>query len=396
MTQTYSTDIVIFGGGIAGLWLLNRFRNAGYQAMLLEKDALGAGQTIASQGIIHGGLKYALSGSISGATNAITSMPGRWRSCLNAEADVDLSGCKILSDHYYMWSDSGLRSKLKTFLGSKSLQGRVASVSPDEYPEFFKNARKSGKLYRLPDFVVDTPSLLETLRRPQERFILKIDPSKISFPTNSSAAHSQVQIDEDRFIDTRKIIFCAGEGNQELIDLAGLTTPRTQTRPLHMTFLKRSDLPPVFVHCIGDSFSLTPKLTLTSHRDSDGNSVWYLGGEIAESGVTRTEEQQVAAAKTLLTELFPWVDTSEAEWGSFIINRAEPQISDSFRPDDAFFIEERNVLVAWPTKLTLCPSLADMLVEHLQKHSFHPSAMSDSIEPDNSFSSPKLAPARWD
>ena len=64
MTPSYSTDIVIFGGGIAGLWLLDRLRIQGYQVILLESSSLGGGQTYASQGIIHGGLKYALGGSI--------------------------------------------------------------------------------------------------------------------------------------------------------------------------------------------------------------------------------------------------------------------------------------------------------------------------------------------
>ena len=33
-------DVVIFGGGIAGLWALSRLRQAGYQAVLLELDSL--------------------------------------------------------------------------------------------------------------------------------------------------------------------------------------------------------------------------------------------------------------------------------------------------------------------------------------------------------------------
>src|SRR5690606_11380471 len=37
-------DLVIFGGGVAGLWLLNRAREAGYSALLFEREALGAGQ----------------------------------------------------------------------------------------------------------------------------------------------------------------------------------------------------------------------------------------------------------------------------------------------------------------------------------------------------------------
>ena len=57
-------DIVILGGGIAGLWLLNRLRTAGYSTVLFERGALGQGQSIASQGMIHGGMKYALGGAL--------------------------------------------------------------------------------------------------------------------------------------------------------------------------------------------------------------------------------------------------------------------------------------------------------------------------------------------
>ena len=41
-------DILIFGGGIAGLWLINRLNAAGYQCLLLETDTLGGDQTLAS------------------------------------------------------------------------------------------------------------------------------------------------------------------------------------------------------------------------------------------------------------------------------------------------------------------------------------------------------------
>ena len=56
MTNGMELDVVIFGGGAAGLWLLDVLREAGFGVLLLEADRLGTGQTIASQGIIHGGL----------------------------------------------------------------------------------------------------------------------------------------------------------------------------------------------------------------------------------------------------------------------------------------------------------------------------------------------------
>ncbi|HEY3967359.1 MAG TPA: FAD-dependent oxidoreductase, partial [Planctomycetaceae bacterium] len=51
-------DVLIFGGGAAGLWLLDQLARRGDCVLLLEAGRLGLGQTVGSQGIIHGGLKY--------------------------------------------------------------------------------------------------------------------------------------------------------------------------------------------------------------------------------------------------------------------------------------------------------------------------------------------------
>ena len=212
MTSSYSTDIVIFGGGIAGLWLLNRLRDQGYHAILLETDKLGCGQTLASQGIIHGGLKYALNGALSGAATIISDMPARWRSALAGEAEIDLRGCRVLSEHYYMWSDSGFRSKLKTFLGSKSLSGRITAVEKQEYPDFFKAATVEGTLYRLPDFVVDTNSLLEVLTKKQRDWIFRISPGSYTFERNESGLVNAVSFgdtDTQFSLQAQKFIFSA-------------------------------------------------------------------------------------------------------------------------------------------------------------------------------------------
>ena len=42
-------DILISGAGIAGLWLFNHLKSAGYDVLLLERDSVGCGQTVASQ-----------------------------------------------------------------------------------------------------------------------------------------------------------------------------------------------------------------------------------------------------------------------------------------------------------------------------------------------------------
>jgi hypothetical protein len=380
-TRVLSAQTVIIGGGIAGLWLLNRLSSRGHDVVLLEKNALGSHQTLASQGIIHGGLKYALNGVLSPASSAIADMPARWRACLAGSGEIDLRGTRVLSEHYYMWSAGSIRSRLKTFLGSKALRGRINALEPARYPPFFAEGLTSaakgsgGTLYQLSDFVLDTPSLLQTLAQPwQERIVRGVE---IRIATdlhkNNNAACVHVQSPDERIeISAAHIILCAGEGNEAL--LADWQTPDTiekplmQRRPLHMVSVRVKHAAPAYLHCIGDSIGMTPRLTITSHPCRDEHSgewIWYLGGELAESGVQRDAASQQAYARGELTTLFPWVDFSSATWHSFLINRAEPRINDLQRPDNAFVSTCANVMVCWPTKLSLCPNLGDRVCELL-------------------------------
>ena len=368
MPSTYSTDIVIFGGGIAGLWLLNRLGQEGYDCLLLENKALGSGQSLASQGIIHGGLKYALSGSLTAAAQAIAAMPARWRDCYAGTGEIDLSDCPILSEHYYMWSDGGVRSKLKTFLGSKSLRGRVAAVNRDDYPAAMAAATTAGSLYRLPDFVIDTAALLQRLASnyPGRVFnygsLDSVNVGDGEQPVKLVLSHN----DNVMEVEARTLVLCAGAGNTALLQQFGIQSVRTQLRPLNMVYLRQEGLPQIYLHCIGSDFSLTPELTVTSHRDARGRTVWYLGGELAEAGVGRGDDEQILAAKQLLQRFLPWVDVSDGDWQCLAINRAEADVGNDYRPDDAYIAVEGRVVAAWPTKLTLAPSLADKLVEHIK------------------------------
>jgi glycerol-3-phosphate dehydrogenase len=400
MTLRYSTDIVIFGGGIAGLWLLNRLQNEGYRPVLLETGKLGGGQTFASQGIVHGGLKYALSGSLTGAANVIASMPERWRQCLSGNGDVDLTGVSILSDHYFMWSDGSLRSKLKSFLGSKSLVGRVQTLEQQHYPEFFKNSAIEGTLYELPDFVIDSTSLVKKLRDNFSSSIFSLSEESYRFTQNAEKSTYSLQLtgnDQEIELEAERFIFAAGEGNRKLIADTNMQSVTTQLRPLHMVYLRSPQLPNVFVHCVGDNFSLTPKLTITSHMDQQGQTIWYLGGELAEEGVSRNQSDQIKAAEQLLHELFPELDISSAEWNSFLVNRAEPDTNSNYRPDDAFLASETNLLAAWPTKFTLTPSLADKVVNTLRDDSVTAETNNDAKDAlVELLAEAELAQAYWD
>ena len=365
-----STQIVVVGGGIAGLWILNRLCQAGYDAVLLEKKALGGGQTLASQGIIHGGLKYALNGALSPASSAIAEMPQRWRACLAGTGEIDLRGTQLLSPDYFMWSGSTLRSRFKTFLGSKALRGRIDAVAPADFPDFFKttrNHRLTGTLYKLSDFVVDTPSLLESLVRPWRNRILhcpdlRLVADGIELGTQAGSAHLQAD----------KIILAAGAGNEALMheweQVTHSKLPAMQRRPLHMVTVNTDYPLPPYVHCIGEDFGMTPRLTLTAHPrqiSAQTKWTWYLGGELAESGVNLSPSAQQQRARQELQQRFPWVDLQQAEFESFMIDRAEPATADRQRPDSAYVSESGRLMVCWPTKLTLSPDLGDTVMTRI-------------------------------
>lgn len=364
-------DIVILGGGIAGLWLLNRLRNAGYAAVLLERGALGQGQSIASQGMIHGGMKYALGGALTGASESIAGMPAHWQRCLRGEGDVDLRGTRLLSDAYYMWPRSSLRSRLNAFFGSKAVRGKVDAVAPERYPDFFKG-HIDGSLYRLQDIVLDVPSLLATLAERQRACIHRIDWTNTRLEHDASGNVNAILLETGMRLQARLFIFTGGEGNDELLGTLRPPQVAMQRRPLQMVVVKHAHPHPVYVHCVSDQLNATPELTLTTHRCRDGAKAWYLGGELAEAGAHIGPDEQIARAKAKVAELFPWCDLRNAQWRSFYIDRAEAAQPGGKRPDQATVLHGGNALYCWPTKLTLAPNLATRVLDMLRELAIAP------------------------
>lgn len=346
-------DIAIIGGGVAGLWLLGRLRKAGYHAILLEADRLGAGQTRYAQGIIHGGTKYALTGKLTGSSEAIVEMPARWRASLDGNGELDLSAVKLMSDHQFMWSTTSLSSRLAGFFASKLMRSRTHALEGEARPELFRDPMFKGQVYRLDEPVLDTASLIEALAAPYRDFIFSADGLTLN-PANPT----RIELSDARLVDAQRLVLSAGAGNESLLQQLGRERPVMQRRPLQMVMLRGKALPAgVYAHCLGAN--ALPRITITSHLDAEGKTVWYIGGQPAEEGVGRSRDEQISAARDELVKLFPWIDFNDCEWGTLNIDRAEPKMADGSRPDDVFVDECDGVITAWPTKLALAPRLAD-------------------------------------
>ena len=387
MASVISTDVLIVGAGVAGLWLNARLRRQGFSTVLVENHSLGGAQTLKSQGIIHGGAKYALHGALTGASEAIADMPRRWREALAGEGELDLSGVRLLSDAHYLWSPGTLAGNLTSFFASKAVRGRGDQVKGDQLPPALQDPRFKGKVYRLAELVVDVPSLVERLAELAGDSLLAGQKVEPLFENERLIGLRVDGLD----ILAQRIVLSAGQGNAELLTSLEINVPAQQLRPLHMVMVKGPSLKPLYAHCLGGGPK--PRITVTTHPAANGEWVWYVGGDIAEAeGVARTPDEQIAAAKKELASLLPWVDLSQAQWATLRVDRAEPAQSGLVRPDNAFVSDTGRLLVGWPTKLALAPDFSDRVINALEQ---------DGIKPGNvpalpDFPRPPLGKTAWE
>lgn len=373
MTEVATADVVIFGGGIAGLWLLNRLRREGYSVILFESGALGGGQTHKAQGIIHGGMKYALQGKLTEEVYALCEAPSFWKNCLKGQGDVDLSAVSLLSPQHYLWSLNKFMAKLTGFMASNALNSKVITLSQTAYPSIFKNPAFKGEVFALDEIVIDVLSLIRELVKLNQDAVYKIDPLSpgcLTFKDERCVKATITTAGSAIEVAAQQFIFAAGAGNEFIIKHFNQQDIAMQRRPLHMVLAKLPFDYPLYAHCLG--FGPRPRITITTHYTADGSPIWYMGGELSENGIERDSSQQIQAARKELRELFPWLDFSLASFRSFIIDRAEPKQKSGLKPDGAYYRAIQNTIIAWPTKLALAPQLAEDIVKHLHRESVIP------------------------
>ena len=346
--RTVTADVAIAGAGVAGLWLANLLLGRGFDVAVCERGDIGGTQTLASQGLIHGGVKYALGGTATLAFEAVSDMPRRWRACLDGAGEIDLRGVDVVSDRYYLWSRDAPGARLAGFLAGRLLRGRVERLARADFPGTF--AGQAGAMYRLDDFVIDIKGLVRRLAAPLEGRILPlaVEPSALVMRRGKLVAieHTDIRVAAERFI------FAAGAGNEKLADAVGAGT-RMRRLPLKQVLVRTGNPEPIFTHCIA-GLRAEPALTVTTLPGCH-----YVGGALASHGASRSDDDQIDAAKRELAHALPWIDWSNRTFEVLSIDRAEPE---GRRLGGAFVEAHENILIAWPGKLTLAPDLGDRVL----------------------------------
>lgn len=395
-----AVDLIIFGGGIAGLWTLSEATRLGYRSVLLEAFELGSGQTIASQGIIHGGLKYTLQGMMTGSARGIREMPLIWRKSLEGKQTPDLTQTEIRSPHCYLWRTDSLSSRLGMFGAKMGLRVAPRNLTNNETPSILKGC--PGSIGLMEEQVISPFSLISNLARENADCIFKYDPETLKFESDTSgnicAARLQTSPDTKLTINTQAVLLTAGKGNEPLHtqarpDRKTPAAPFMQRRPLHMV-LVRGDLPPFNGHCVDGSKT---RVTITSDTDSQGRTVWQLGGQIAEQGVGKPRHELVAHAARELTAVMPGINLTGLEWNTYQVDRAEGATKSGLRPETPQLVTEGNLITAWPTKLALAPRLAEDVFACLSKQGVTPASADASwLTEMQQLPRPKVAQPPWE
>ncbi len=399
-----SYDIAIIGGGIAGLWTQAHLRARGNRVLLIA-PTLGGGQTIASQGIIHGGVKYALGGISGDDSKAIAEMPEAWRQAMAGEAIVDLRKARLLSETCLLWTKAGVGARLMGAAAAKTIRAKPRRLGGEERPAAMRGAGRGVEVYALPEPVLDVASLVEALRgegQAQGAF-----PGEIGFEVAGGHVR-EVRLGESR-VEVRGVVLAGGAGNGLLLEglggnhdgrVEGVEGIAMQRRPLHMVMARRiggdadarGELPEIFGHCVG--MSPRPIATITTGRDRAGRRVWWIGGQVAEDGVGMTREQLIEHAKKEVGACVPWVDLSGTEWATWRVDRAEGGTGGR-KPEGPTVFVAGNVVTLWPTKLAFAPKAAEMVETEIAKLGVPKSGEGVGEEPLG-LSPPRVAAAPWD
>ena len=357
-----NADIIIYGGGIAGLWTLARLKKLGYDVLLVEPNGIGGIQTIASQGIIHSGLKYKLGRKISPIARAIGAMPSIWHAAINGDGPVDLRKAKVAAESQYLMIPGGVTGRILK-IGAKRLLGN--EVKKTKWPAEISASGFDGALIEMGEPVLDIPSVVQALAEPHMHCIRKSADG----------------------IKAKKYIYTAAGGNDD----SGIGTQR---RPLLMGLMKNMPFP-LWAHFF--DLSEKPVATVTTHRTQDEKNIWYFGGQVAERLKNADPTDVYDAMQRAIKKYLPLVKINNAEFSVFPVDRVEPRTRPGIMPDSPVLYNKEEKLYAWPTKLTFAPLMADKIAAQLMQDNILPSHnYTDwSFLPEVSYAQPPWETAQW-
>ncbi len=239
-------DVLIIGGGVQGLWLLRDLTKEGYSVVLLEKRALGDGQTCHSHVYIHQGHLYDEKRGEEDLIKRLGGVNALWESWFAENPPK-----RGVTPSYFGYQSAADAQQKRNFWLSLGLKSDQVDVPPPLVGGAIKVVDRS------PENCLDGSWLVESLSRGLRHMISRIRSVERITVRNQKVKEVEVSLDTgDRLtFHPRALVLTAGAGNQALLQCASreyrpLTERIAGAQQIRKSFMlvikgKKADLEPL-------------------------------------------------------------------------------------------------------------------------------------------------------
>jgi len=358
------TDVLVIGGGVMGLWLLNDLRDRQYRAVLLEHRELGGDQTSHSPVYIHQGHMYNRRIELARRLKALWPSWQSWLEEHGAEANVP---------SHFGFVSPGDAEERERFWDEVGLSYRRVPIPPALEGGLVKVACETPEVCLSPRWLV-----AELSRKVMDSTCLVREISHIDLDdtrTRVLRVEAIAAEGERLVVQPKALVLAAGASNQGLLELTaggrrsltGRMQHSQQVRGTHILVVKgeKTHLEP-----LTGVFPIHRGSLQIYTRDLGEQTVWLVADHrtkliaFVEDWIEYGSSWWLPDVVGLVSKFVPrcFAERERLRWGVYEAPKVEGSAGGEIPSEER--VEQfgfRNLWVVWPTKLTLAP-LASLAV----------------------------------
>jgi glycine/D-amino acid oxidase-like deaminating enzyme len=390
-----NVDVLIIGGGIQGLWLLNDLLQSGHSAFLITNADLGSGQSLHSHGYIHHGYQY---GNKVPLAKRLKGVAEFWN--------------KFTSHHRL--SRPSARPVFGFIGGAEdNLLRWWAKAQLPMYACDLPTVLRGGvinKVYNTDEIWFDGEAIIKNLGEAVADLVGYGEVLDIEGDQTQRTVHARIK-DAIVSFSAKVLVLAAGAGNLALLEKAATTDPIVagelrqygvegpqRLRRSQMLVLKGAGLP-VFAGHFHDFLS-----NIVSRADGP-SSAWLVSHRIDNETNDKSlsdppiDKERLRGTISALRAITPAIFDLKLLWGVYTGIKCEGRIeaANNEMPHEEIIntFDTRNLIAVWPTKLTLAPQASHSILLKIKEVIPHPSGRFNPVEHGIPIVAARIGHEKW-